>query len=173
MVLIVQAGVPLSSVGTTGDIYIDNVDQILYGPKISSTEWPATGMRLTSLINGSAIFLTGALVPTLDIGSVGNYYFATGSSVLYGPKTSTAWPVVGRFVPVNGGYPNVPPCTDGHKCRCVEKKSCCNDCSEKKSCCNDCSRDKCSTACGSSSGLNIFGILMIAAILVFIYMIAK
>jgi|JI10StandDraft_1071094.scaffolds.fasta_scaffold1595503_1 hypothetical protein len=169
MVLIVQAGAPSSSVGTTGDIYIDSTDQILYGPKISSTEWPTTGMRLTSLINGSAIFLTGALTPTLDIGSVGNYYFATGSSMLYGPKTSTSWPIVGRFVPVNGGYPNVLPCTGGHKCHCPEK----TNCSEKKSCCNDCSKDRCSTTCGSSSGINIFSVLMIAAILVFIYMIAK
>ena len=40
-VIIAQtAGVPDNSIGKSGDYFIDNIDNIIYGPKTSDFEWP-------------------------------------------------------------------------------------------------------------------------------------
>jgi len=35
-----QTGVPSPELGKPGDYYVDNVNKIIYGPKLSNTEWP-------------------------------------------------------------------------------------------------------------------------------------
>jgi hypothetical protein len=34
------AGVPDDSIGKSGDYFIDNINNIIYGPKTSDFEWP-------------------------------------------------------------------------------------------------------------------------------------
>lgn len=59
-----------------------------------STAWndlPYTG---SEGVGGGPSFLSGSAVPT-TVGSEGDFYLCTTTLVLYGPKTSGVWPVVG------------------------------------------------------------------------------
>jgi hypothetical protein len=40
-----QAGAPANQLGKTGDYYIDTQNLMIYGPKLSDTEWPSMGVN--------------------------------------------------------------------------------------------------------------------------------
>jgi collagen type VII alpha len=144
--LLSGAAAPSNAVGANGDFYIDTTNNILIGPKASST-WPATGVSLvgptgatgatgaagatgvtgatgatgatgTTGIAGAtgptgatgtagatgatgatgpagSSVLTGAGAPGVGVGQVGDLYFDTASSTLFGPKTAAGWPTTG------------------------------------------------------------------------------
>ena len=91
-------GPPSSATGSDGDFYIDTNAHVIYGPKAGGV-WPATG---TSLIgpqgaagtNGNTV-LNGTGAPSNVAGNNGDFYLDTAANVLYGPKSSGAWPVTG------------------------------------------------------------------------------
>jgi len=98
---------PASSVGVTGDFYLDTATEVLYGPKTGGA-WPTSGKSLvgpagengvdgangTDGTNGTGI-LNGTSAPASSVGVTGDFYLDTTSEVLYGPKAGGAWPTSG------------------------------------------------------------------------------
>jgi hypothetical protein len=85
------SGAPAASLGLTGDRYLDITTGLLYGPKLSDGAW--TGVVTSNLFR--AAFLNGTdanLVSNgASIGIDGDFYYATDTGYLYGPKTSGGW----------------------------------------------------------------------------------
>lgn len=87
---------PASTVGATGDFYIDLSADMLYGPKTSSG-W-GTGISLKGNTGatgatgaaGSKIY-SGSGAPAGATGMTGDYYLDKTNYRLYGPKTSSGW----------------------------------------------------------------------------------
>src|ERR1700761_6611446 len=84
---------PASTLGNTGDFYIDLATGFLYGPKTASG-WGAgfslkgaTGAAGTA---GSKIY-NGSGTPATTIGTTGDYYLDKTNYLLYGPKTASGW----------------------------------------------------------------------------------
>jgi len=96
---------PASTVGKTGDFYIDLATGFLYGPKTASG-WGAgfslKGATGASGAAGSKIY-NGSGVPATTIGTTGDYYLDKTNYLLYGPKTASGW-----GVPVNLQGPQGP-----------------------------------------------------------------
>lgn len=93
------SGVPASSMGATGDYYIDKDNAEMYGPK-SSTGWGApVSLRGEDGADGSAgpegapgsKMLSGENAPAVTLGTVGDFYFDKTNATMYGPKTETSW----------------------------------------------------------------------------------
>jgi hypothetical protein len=87
---------PSSSVGVTGDFYIDLANGMFYGPKTSSG-WGTgfslvgpTGATGAAGANGATV-LSGTTVPSSSTGTIGDFYIDLTTAVFYGPKTSTGW----------------------------------------------------------------------------------
>jgi hypothetical protein len=87
--LLYGSGAPSNATGNIGDSYIDQVANVLYGPKTAT--WPAgvpligpPGPRGNSVLYGSG-------APTSGIGISGDFYIDTVAHFIYGPKTTT-WP---------------------------------------------------------------------------------
>jgi len=111
---------PSSSIGVTGDFYIDLAAGTLYGPKTSSgwgtpislvgasgekgatgATGPAGPTGATGTTGaagatgatgaaGSKIY-SGTAVPSASLGAIGDYYLDKSDYMLYGPKTATGW----------------------------------------------------------------------------------
>lgn len=96
---------PTINVGVIGDYYFDTSSSDFYGPK-TATGWGnpinlrgATGAKGATGATGPAgsngkdgnkiIAATG--VPTMAVGSVGDFYIDLATSNLYGPKTTASW----------------------------------------------------------------------------------
>ena len=104
-------GSPSSSLGDVGDFYLDLSSSELYGPKTASGwgtavsiqgekgDRGATGAKGDKGDKGAtgakgqdgSQFLSGTSTPSSSLGNVGDFYFRTSTSVLYGPKTSSGW----------------------------------------------------------------------------------
>jgi hypothetical protein len=96
---------PASTVGKTGDFYIDLATGFLYGPKTASG-WGA-GFSLKGATGatgaaGSKIY-NGSGAPVITAGAIGDYYLDKTNYLLYGPKTASGW-----GVPVNLQGPQGP-----------------------------------------------------------------
>jgi len=87
------AGPPTSGIGNQGDFYIDQMTQIIYGPKTSSGWGSGTtmaGPQGPAGVDGRTI-LSGPAAPGAGDGNDGDFWIDTASNVLYGPKTGGAW----------------------------------------------------------------------------------
>lgn len=91
------AGAPSAGTGNDGDFYFDTTAGRLYGPKAAGA-WPATGTSLVGPAgadgnngqDGSSI-IAGVGAPSASNPSgakVGDYYFRTDNSTIYGPKAA-------------------------------------------------------------------------------------
>lgn len=83
--------------GANGDFYINTASHALFGPKAAGV-WPAgtsligpTGATGSAGADGNTI-LYGTGAPSNALGVDGNFYIATDTSTLYGPKASGIWP---------------------------------------------------------------------------------
>ena len=111
-------GTPAPTLGNVNDFYIDTQNSMLYGPK-TDAGWGtgsslkgakgdpgtpgagggtgggtgptgATGPKGDTGAAGSKV-LVGANAPTATDGAVGDVWFATSTSTVYGPKTAAGW----------------------------------------------------------------------------------
>jgi hypothetical protein len=102
-------GPPTNAVGNPGDFYLDTAASVMYGPKSSSTGWPATGTSLIGPLGGT---FPDAPSDGVTYGRQNEgwtqvsqtYPDAPNDGTLYGRK-SQAWAAV------PGGVPDAP--TDG------------------------------------------------------------
>lgn len=107
-------GTPSSSIGVTGDYYLNTSNYDFYGPK-SGASWSsfvsligptgaqgpsgsqgpsgATGVQGASGLSGIAgkTILNGTGVPQTGIGSDGDFYLRTSTYDFYGPKSGVNW----------------------------------------------------------------------------------
>lgn len=85
---------PASSLGNTGDFYLNLSNSNLYGPKTASG-WGAPvnlkGATGAAGAAGSKIY-SGTAVPASTLGVNGDYYLNTATYLFYGPKANNAWP---------------------------------------------------------------------------------
>lgn len=84
---------PPSGTGNTGDYYLDQTTDVLYGPKTASG-W-GSGISLIGNTGaagkaGSQIY-SGNGAPPAATGTTGDYYLDATNYVLYGPKTTSGW----------------------------------------------------------------------------------
>src|SRR5690606_25638435 len=94
-----------NSMGKNGDFYLDKTTVSIYGPKTAAGWGEATslkgkdgedgkdgkdGTNGTDGKDGSKI-LSGNQIPTMQDGSIGDFYFDTQNIAIYGPKTSDSW----------------------------------------------------------------------------------
>lgn len=95
------AGAPDDADGQDGEWWIDTDDYDIYGPKAAGV-WPtpgtsligptgATGSTGATGTDGRTI-LSGTGAPSGGTGANGDFYLATNTSTLYGPKASGTWP---------------------------------------------------------------------------------
>jgi len=105
--VLMGSGEPSSLVGKPGDVFINNTDHVIYGPKTSdnSSPWPLPGYSYGGPEgprgeagpagrdgrSGSALH-AGDEPPDNTLGLEGDFYFQRTSSVLIGPKGATQWP---------------------------------------------------------------------------------
>ncbi len=84
---------PANTVGRNGDYVLDTSSGNLYGPKGSGV-WPLSPVSALGPSVPPGTLLTGSGAPTTATGTNGQYYIDTAAvpRVLYGPKTSGAWP---------------------------------------------------------------------------------
>lgn len=77
-------GVPSSGLGSNGDIYVDKVNNLLYGIKnqYGNTGW-GTGFKLCTL--------TGSGTPAGGTGSIGNTYYDTVNDLFYFKTGASTW----------------------------------------------------------------------------------
>lgn len=105
--LIGAARVPTSADGYDGDFYVDLTasDVRLYGPKATGA-WPTSYLSLVGPQGAPGPqILSGGGAPTSSIGNNGDYYIATSTSTLYGPKNTGAWPTPGISLVGGTGAP--------------------------------------------------------------------
>lgn len=88
-------GAPGNSVGQQGDFYIDIDKNMLYGP-LGSGGW-GSGISMIGAKGDTGAkgqdgnqFHNGTAVPTTQ-GKVGDFYFHTVTTTLYGPKSASGW----------------------------------------------------------------------------------
>jgi len=81
-------GAPASTLGKTGDFYLDLATYNLYGPKTTSGGW-GTGNSLKGYTGAAgATILSGTGAPAASLGKTGDFYLDKGSFLFYGPKTT-------------------------------------------------------------------------------------
>jgi len=114
-------GAPSSTIGNTGDYYLDKSTGNFYGPKTTSgwgspiplkgangAQGPAgpqgpqgsQGAQGAAGTPGSQIY-SGSTAPPSNIGIAGDYYIDTIHAIIYGPKTTGGWPATGLSLQVN------------------------------------------------------------------------
>jgi hypothetical protein len=90
------AGAPSSGTGNNGDIYIDTATQNIYGPKTAGA-WGAIVTNILGATGGtgptgySAVWQSGAGVPSSGTGNDGDMYLDSATGNVYGPKAAGAW----------------------------------------------------------------------------------
>lgn len=85
-------GAPATSIGASGDFYLDLSTSNFYGPKTTSWGTPISlkGAAGAAGAAGSKI-LSGTGAPAATVGINGDYYLDKSTYNLYGPKTAGAW----------------------------------------------------------------------------------
>lgn len=96
------AGVPASTIGSTGDYYVDTTNGILYGPK--GTNWASTNTAFATHPEGTGtavgVLFMGQGTPNSTLGTDGDWYGDKLTGALYGPKgtpTAGVWTINGSF----------------------------------------------------------------------------
>jgi len=103
------SGIPSAGTGNNGNFYIDTTAWDIYGPKAAGT-WPAgvsligpagaegadgaaggQGIQGNPGADGKTV-LNGTGAPSNGTGTNGDFYIATDTSMLYGPKAGGVWP---------------------------------------------------------------------------------
>lgn len=97
---------PASTVGSDGAFFLDYKSGRLYGPKAGGA-WPTASLSLIGPAGpvgpagapgtgGTSPGLhSGTTTPAHTLGLDGDFYLNTSSKILYGPKSSGAWPTTG------------------------------------------------------------------------------
>jgi len=91
--------VPATSLGKVGDFYFRTTTGDLYGPKVAAGWGNAVRLKGTNGANGStgatgaagSKILSGTVLPAVNVGAVGDFYFQTNTSLFFGPKTAAGW----------------------------------------------------------------------------------
>ena len=103
-------GPPVPELGADGDYAIDRMAWVIYGPKVTGV-WPAgTSMIGPAGPQGASTIHSGAGAPGAGLGALGEFYFRTDTTQLYGPKGSGVWPPPVNLVGTTGaqGVPGTP-----------------------------------------------------------------
>lgn len=89
--------IPSSGLGVDGDFYIRTGAWTIYGPKAggawgsaTSLVGPAGAAGADGVAGNTVLYGTGA--PSNGTGVDGNFYIATNTNFIYGPKASGTWP---------------------------------------------------------------------------------
>lgn len=82
--------VPAASLGMNGDFYFRLSNATFYGPKTGAGWGTAISLRGSAGAAGSKI-LSGTSLPAANLGAVGDFYFKSDQSLLFGPKTAAGW----------------------------------------------------------------------------------
>jgi hypothetical protein len=95
------AGIPNFAIGKVGDMFIDTIGKVMWGPKNNSS-WGAgfalvgpTGLPGKSMLHGGG-------VQSGFLGLVGDFYIDQTAKTLYGPKTASGWGVATNLVGATG-----------------------------------------------------------------------
>lgn len=101
--LLFGSGAPANSLGNNGDSYIDTVTGTLYLGKASGS-WTGSGVTNINLMRAALLNGTDANLATngATIGVNGDFYYATDTGYLYGPKSGGAWNLSTRIA-LSGG----------------------------------------------------------------------
>jgi hypothetical protein len=81
---------PVSTVGKTGDFYIDLNTSNLYGPKTANGWGSALGLKGATGSSGKGV-LSGTGIPAASLGTDGDFYVDKTTFNFYGPKTAGNW----------------------------------------------------------------------------------
>ncbi len=81
---------PTASLGVNGDFYFRLSNSTFYGPKTAAGWGTAISLRGSAGSAGSKI-LSGTDLPAVNLGGVGDFYFKSDQSLLFGPKTASGW----------------------------------------------------------------------------------
>lgn len=86
--------IPSSGLGVDGDFYIRTGAWTIYGPKAGGAWGSATSLVGPAGADGAAgnTILYGTGAPSNGTGVDGNFYIATNTNFIYGPKASGTWP---------------------------------------------------------------------------------
>lgn len=98
-------GAPATTVGKSGDYYLDKTAVAIYGPKTATGWGNSTSFKGETGAVGAAgsKILSGTDVPSPTLGAIGDFYFDTQNIAIYGPKTVSGWgSPVSLKAPVNG-----------------------------------------------------------------------
>ncbi|MEK0446615.1 MAG: hypothetical protein RLZZ399_1936 [Verrucomicrobiota bacterium] len=90
------SGKPPESLGSLGDFYWDSQSLAFYGPKNEAGWGSASVLRGPAGVPGAAgapgkTWFGGNTVPTLQLGTLGDFYINVAASRVYGPKTAQGW----------------------------------------------------------------------------------
>jgi hypothetical protein len=88
--IISGAGIPSTATGRVGDLFLDTVGHVLWGPK-NQINWGA-GVALVGPngIPGRTV-LSGSGAPVLALGINGDFYIDVTNKAIFGPKTAIGW----------------------------------------------------------------------------------
>lgn len=87
---------PTNRIGDQDDYYLDVQAGLLYGPKNNGIWGARKPFKLNGIKGNESIFV-GSFTPDLDDGNIGDYYINLVDAKIYGPKTSTSWPIFSTF----------------------------------------------------------------------------
>jgi hypothetical protein len=93
---IVAAGAPAGGTGNNGDMYLNSTTSDVYGPKAGGA-WGAIVANIkgatgnTGATGTTAVWLSGAGVPSSGLGNNGDMYLNSTTGDVYGPKAAGAW----------------------------------------------------------------------------------
>jgi hypothetical protein len=108
---------PSNAQGRDGDFYLNTSTKAIFGPKAANT-WPSIGLSLGGAdglngmpgpagANGNTIY-SGTGIPANTQGMNGDFYIDTTALLLYGPKASNTWPVLGQSLAGTAGAAGAP-----------------------------------------------------------------
>jgi hypothetical protein len=95
------AGIPNFAIGKVGDIFIDTIGKVMWGPKNNSSWGAGFALVGPTGVAGKSI-LNGAGAPSALLGNLGDFYIDQTAKTLYGPKTAAGWGVATNLVGANG-----------------------------------------------------------------------
>lgn len=99
-------GIPATTLGNVGDMYLDVTNSMLYGPK-TATDWGKplnlkgnqgptgpmgpNGKTGEKGADGSKILSARVVSPSPNAGAIGDYFLNLSNGDFYGPKTASGW----------------------------------------------------------------------------------
>ena len=95
-------GAPANSLGTDGDFYIATDLHVIYGPRAGGA-WPAGTSFIGPTGAAGQTVRYGIGVPANSLGSDGDFYIATDTHFIYGPRAGGMWPAGTNLTGPSGG----------------------------------------------------------------------